>query len=177
MKRIIFAGIISAVVISQSFGAMLSEGTRRLEVNGRIDETEEFNMTIGGAAGYFVQDNIEIGVLAGYTGTHGGDDMRITAGAYSEYNIVLGESTAVVPYVGVAGGLTYTSRDWGGTDESDTVLEFSVYSGARYFLVENVAIGSAVRFFYATDDIYMSDSGKVDDDFDWDIILSTSFYF
>jgi len=177
MKRFIFAAVITVGIMSQAFGAMLSEGTRRLEVNGRIDETEEFNVRIGGAAGYFVQENIEIGILAGYTGTHGGDDMRLTAGAYSEYNIVLGESTPVVPYVGVAGGLTYTSRDWGGIDEDDTVLEFSVYSGARYFVVENLAIGTAVRFFYASDDIYISDSGQVDDDFDWDVVLNTSFYF
>jgi hypothetical protein len=177
MKRIVLIAVVSMFCMGQVFAAMLSEGTRRLEVSGRIDETEEVNVSLGCAAGYFIQDNVEIGILGSYVGTHGGDDQKLSLGAYSEYNIVLDKESLFVPYVGAAGALTYASRDWGVYDEDNTVLEVSGYVGVRYFIVDNVAIGTAARLFYATDDIYIDGDGKMEDSIDWDIILNTSFYF
>jgi hypothetical protein len=103
--------------------------------------------------------------------------MKLTGGAYTEYNIVMSEEALMVPYVGAAGALTYASRDWGIYDEDNTVFEFSAYVGVRYFIVDNVAIGTAARLFMATDDIYIDSDGKMEDSFDWDLILNTSFYF
>jgi len=175
MKRIIFALAVTSICVSQTFGAMLSEGTRELQVSGRIDETEEFNFNLGVGAGYFIMDNVEIGSALIWDMVHGGDLLNINFSVFGEYNFPIADLPNLVPYVGASAGLQYTSIDWGEEDTSDTALAVSGYGGLKYFVVENLAIGTAVRIFIATDDVYVDDTGY--DNTDWDVVVNTSFYF
>jgi hypothetical protein len=175
MKRIIFALVISMVFMTQAFGAMLLQGTRQLGLSGRLDQTEEINFDISAAGGYFFQDNIELGLFAGFGMEHGGDSLDISAGGFCEFNIPLNALPDVVPYFGGSIGIRYRSIDIDIIDESDTALQGIGWGGIKYFVVDNLSIGSALRLFVASDDIYLGDEKM--ESVDWDIIVSTSFYF
>jgi len=177
MKRFIFAAVISVGIMSQAFGAMLSEGTRQLNVYGSLDETEEVNFTLGAKGGYFIMDNVEVGAGADWGMIHGGDVMNIGLSGFGEFNFVTAGMPNVIPYAGASVGLRYSKIDLAGVDESDSVVEFVGWGGVKYFVVENLAIGTALRLFAATDDIYIDDAPGTLDNTNWDIVMSTSFYF
>ncbi len=185
MKSNFYVAILTAFCVSQAFSAQLVSGTRQLSVGGSIDQTDKLNLRLNGNAGYFIMDQMEVGILGEWSMLHGNDITTISAGAFSEYNILLADTDEIVPYLGASLSLKYASYDIAGNkdphlpntiDQSNSALELCGYAGARYFMVENLAIGSALRLFFATDDIYYSDNGKFDA-FNWDIILNTSFYF
>jgi len=175
MKRIIFALVISMVCMTQAFGAMLSQGTRELSVAGRIDQTDEMNVVIGVGGGYFVRDNVEAGVNVALSWLDGGDLLAFNAGVFGEYNIVLGAVPNVVPYVGASAGFIHMAIDTDLADDSETAIELIGYGGVKYYVVENLAIGTALRVMFATEDLYFGDDEM--EAMDWDIILRTSFYF
>jgi hypothetical protein len=177
MKRIIFALAVTSICVSQTFGAMLSEGTRQLDVSGRIDETEEFNFNLGVGAGYFIMDNVEIGSALIFDSMHGGDILDINLSIFGEYNFPIVDLPNIVPYVGALAGLQYSSKDYGDIDTDDTSLVVAGYGGIKYFVVENLSIGTEVRILAATDDIYVNDAPGTFDNTDWDILVRTSFYF
>jgi len=159
--------------MSQAFGAMLAEGTRQISATGNITDTTDINVTLGVTAGYFVMDNLEIGTVCDVAALDGGDVTRWGVGAYGEYNFAISES--VVPFVGLAAGYEYVSIDTAFADDSDSAFEIVGYGGVKYYIVENLAIGTAIRFMAASEDVYVGD-GEMEAT-DWDIILRTSFYF
>ena len=175
MKRSLFALVIATFCVTQVFGAMLNAGTRTLSVAGRIDKDEDVNAALSCMGGYFVMDNVEVGALASVGWLAGGDLITIGAGVYGEYNLVLQEGSPIVPYVGAQGAFAHVSFDDGDFDDSETAIELMGWGGAKFYLVENLAIGAALRVMVATEDIYFGD-GEMDST-DWDIILRTTFYF
>ena len=174
MKRITFALVISMVCMSQAFGAMLSQGTRQLSVVGMINDDTDINVNLGVGFGYFLKDNIEIGGVGELAMVGGGDLMRFGASIFSEYNFVL-NSPSWVPFAGVSGGIQYWSVDTDFADDSDFAFELIGYGGIKYFVVENLSIGTALRLKVATEDVYVGD-GEMEGT-DWDIIINTGFYF
>jgi len=175
MKRTLFALVIATFCVTQAFGAMLGAGTRTLSVAGNIDKTDEMNIDLSCSGGYFIMDNVEVGCEAGIGWFDGGDMLMLGAGVYGEYNLVLSEDSPIVPYAGAAAGIMHWALDNDVVDESETAIEIMGYGGAKYYLVENLAIGAALRVMVATEDIYMGDDEM--ESMDWDIILRTSFYF
>ena len=168
-----------------TYGAMLSAGTRQLTVSGRLDRTEKLNFSLTGNAGYFLRDRLEVGVLGGLEMLHGNDVTTFATGGFSEYNFLLRDNESIVPFIGGSLSLKYASYNIAGNvdpnlpgdvDKSDFVIELGGYAGARYFITENFAIGSAVRIFVATGDIYLGDNAEFES-LDMDVILDTSFYF
>ncbi len=173
MKRIIFVFVTSMCVMGQAFGAMLEAGTSQISATGNITDTTGINVTLGMSSGYFVMDNFEIGTVGDVASLDDGDVSRWGVGAYGEYNFAISEK--VVPFVGLAVGYEYVSIDTVFVDESDSAFEIVGYVGTKYYIVENLAIGTAVRFMAASEDVYVGD-GEMEAT-DWDIVLRTSFYF
>ena len=176
MKRIFVVFAICALCAGQVSGAKLAAGTRQLTIDGHLDQREEINLNLGAAAGYFVRDYIEVGVRGGLDMEHGNDIMSVYCGGFTEYNIALAGTDSIVPYLGTSLMIKYSSIDTDLINHSEAALEFGGDLGIRYFIQDNFAIGTAARIFFATEDIYISDDGEFDA-FDWDLILSTSFYF
>ena len=185
--RYIYATVLAVLLCAgdMTYGAMLSAGTRQLTVSGRLDQTEQVNFSLTGNAGYFIQDQLEVGVLGGLEMLHGNDVTTFAVGGFSEYNFLLRDNENIVPFIGGSLSLKYASYDIAGNvdphlpnliDQSDFVIEIGGYAGARYFIMENFAIGSAVRLFFATGDIYFGDNAEFEA-FDMDVVLNTSFYF
>ena len=174
MKRIIFALVISMVCMSQAFGAMLTQGTRQLSVVGMINDDTDVNVNLGLGYGYFIKDNIEIGGAANLDMVGGGDLMRFGAAVFSEYNFIL-SSENWVPFMGVSGGIQYWSVDTDVIDDDDFAFEIIGYGGVKYFVVENLSIGTALRLKASTEDVYLGD-GEMESA-DWDIVINTGFYF
>ena len=175
MKRTLFALVIAAFCVTQAFGAMLSAGTRTLSVAGSINQTDELNIDLSCLGGYFIMDNVEVGCLGGVSWLDGGDWLAIGVGVFGEYNFPLQEGSPIVPYAGAAAAIQHVSFDVGDDDDSDTAIEINGYGGAKYYLVESLAIGAEVRVMVATEDIYFGD-GEMES---MDIIglLRTTFYF
>jgi hypothetical protein len=176
MKRIFIVLLMTALSSGHLFGAQLTAGTRQLTVDGHLDQREEINFNLGAAAGYFLRDYVEIGVRGGLDMEHGNDVMSVYGGGFSEYNFALAGSSTIVPYLGTSLMLKYSSIDTPLVNHSEVAIEVGGSLGVRYFIQDNFAIGTAARIFFATEDIYIGDDAEFEA-YDWDLILSTSFYF
>lgn len=185
MRRVVMTAIIMGLCAGRVYGVELTAGMRQMTVSGHLDQTEQVNFSIGGSVGYFVMDQVEAGIVADLAMLHGNDITSVAVGGFCEYNFISSNSDDFVPFVGGSLSLKYASYDIAGTvnldvpsraDRSDTALEFCVYAGARYFMLDNFAVGSAARLFFATDEIYFGDNAEFES-VDWDVILNTSFYF
>jgi len=174
MKRF---GLIAAAIVlaaTQGMAAMLAEGTRELGVTGELsDNGDGMDMTLKLLGGYFFMNNIEAGGVVTHEYHSYGDLTRLvtTAGVMGEYNYPRPE-LPVIPYGGVGAGVAYWSMDNGHADDSDIAFILSGWVGAKYYVVESLAIGCQFEVDIATDDIY--DDG---DSMDWKFMLRTNFYF
>ena len=175
MKRSLFTLVITMLCVTQGFGAMLGAGTRTLSVAGSVNQTSETDIDLSCMGGYFIRDNIEVGCAGGLGWRDGGDFLTLFAGVFGEYNYLLAADNPVVPFAGASVGVAHWSFDDGTFDESETAIEVTGYGGAKYYLVENLAIGAELRVMVATEDIYVGD----DEMEGMDIVglLRTSFYF
>ena len=175
MKRTLFALVIAMLCVTQVFGAMLGAGTRTLSVAGSVDKDSEVNINLSCMGGYFIMDNVEVGFMGALGWLDGGDWLTLGVGVFGEYNYPLGEGSPIVPYAGAAAAIQHWSVDNDFADDSETAIEVAGYGGAKYYLVENLAIGAEVRVLLATEDIYVGD----DEMEAMDIVglLRTTFYF
>ncbi len=163
------------VVAAQSYGAMLNKGVREMSVAGEIDKTTDMNVSASARCGYYIMDFVEVGVGGGVSWLMGGDLMTLSGGAFGEYNLALDGVPNIVPYCGVAAAVTYTKLDTEWADDSNTAIEGSLYGGAKYFLLDNLAIALQATVMAASDDIYMGDEEM--EAFDWVINMVTRFFF
>lgn len=175
------------VVASQVIAApKLNEGTRQLGVSGELSDVEGgFATSLSGSGGYFLMDNVEVGVRANlsYTSSEEGEfestDMNLGAGAFGEYNFIV-PNLPIIPYAGAGVGLTYWSwenKSHGHSeDDSKVVFVLSGWGGAKYFVVDTLAIGLQFEVDVASDDIYDANAEGADS-MDWKFMLRTDFYF
>ncbi len=175
MRRSLFAFVVAMLCVTQVFGAMLGAGTRTLSVAGSIDQTDELNIALSCMCGYFVRDNVEGGCFGDIAWLEGGDLLSVGAGVFGEYNFPLEQGSPIVPYAGAAAALQHLSIDTDFMDESDTAIEIAGYGGAKYYLIENLAIGAEIRGMVATEDIYLGDDEM--ESVNIVGLLRTSFYF
>lgn len=175
MKRFgMLAAMAVVLAASQSMAAMLDQGTREVGLSGDLsDNGDGFDMNLEAFGGYFFMDKIEAGgrVTVAYSDRDDLAAMLLTLGIAGEYNYPVPE-LPVVPYGGAGVGVGYWSREVDRADNSDMVFILSGWVGAKYFIVESLAIGCQFEVNVATDDIY--DDG---DSADWHILLRTSYYF
>lgn len=173
MRKVLMLAIATLFVASSGRAAMIQEGTRELGVAGLIDFESGsgtlIDITVG--YGYFVADHLEIGGSVGIVDDDDFTQWRI--GGFTEYNFDLG--TAWVPFLGGSIELSGASLDYGTLDEDNTAVVFGFDAGVKYFLVEHLAITTALDFNVATDDIYQGKDEAEDTDFSVEIGLRCYF--
>jgi opacity protein-like surface antigen len=154
------AGVTATV--AQSGNIALKEGTRELQLSGHYDpdDVDDYSIDINVGYGQFIVDNLELGVLLGYSGSDNVDIYGIRG--FAEYNLDNGSKW--VPYGRVSAGWLGAEIDTptGKTDNDTVAIAGAV--GIKYFLTETVAIAGEAEYTRASDDIFPKDNGKVDDD-------------
>ncbi|HMP75426.1 MAG TPA: hypothetical protein PKE12_03920 [Kiritimatiellia bacterium] len=167
MKRIasLTASLLAAFALD-SHAAQLAAGTQELRLQGLLDSTtlngSEFDFNV--SYGYFFVDNVQAGARINLVDN---DDLsQLGLGAYVEYNVDTGNE--IMPFGEFAVSLANVDIEDAGGDNTAGILELR--AGAKYFLVENVAIALAGVFAYATDEIF-PDDGKIRDN---DVFLELS---
>ena len=149
---------------------MLNEGTQEIGLDGTLDfeYVDDFLIDINGSYGYFIQDNLEVGGVVGFTMSDNVEEY--TAGAFAEYNFTTG--TQWVPYVGAAAEYAYASV----ANEDESAFNFQVAGGVKYFIHPQVAFNVEVNYNMATEDIYVNENLEAQSD-ETNIIFGTSFYY
>ena len=103
--------------------------------------------------GAFVADYLQIGLEVEYRDT----DLATRTGA-GLYAIRLFETrTYLLPYAGAALGLGSLDVDGG---DSESGAEFTLLTGLKYYLADNVSLNTELRFGAGTGDTYLSDDEK-----------------
>lgn len=168
MKKFAIA-LVAGLFAAQSFGAMLSQGTREIAFGGSIDDVSgEMEYDFGAGFGFFILDGVEVG-LSGSIYNY--DELSVYGiGAFAELNLDLG--APVVPYLGARG--TYVMVDMGALGD-DTALEGAGYAGGKLFIVDNVALYAQFEFLMASEEIYAGE-GEMEDT-DWKVTFGTRFMF
>ncbi len=133
MKKGLIILACAAFCVTQAFAVMTQMGTRELSVSGNIDKDDELNIDLTGSAGYFIRDNIEVGVMAGVGWFEGGDWINYGVGVFGEYNLVMAPDSPMVPYVGAAGGVEHWAVDTDFGDDSETAIEVMGYGGLKFY--------------------------------------------
>jgi outer membrane protein W len=170
MKKVLSAFAVFALVAGVSYGASLKQGTQEIVIEGLFDPDSQFDQQIdlGVKYGQFIQDSVEVGVLAGYSDNDLIEAMEF--GGFAEYNFDQG--TEIVPFVGVA--VSWANVD-GDDIESEDAVVASGSAGVKYFLAENVAVAADVTYAQASEDIYSEDGGDLEDK-DLTVNLGMRFY-
>ncbi|NKB24927.1 MAG: hypothetical protein GKR87_11230 [Kiritimatiellae bacterium] len=163
MHKIITFLIIGFMATNLSYGAMLSQGTGEVSIDGILDfDTANgslFSMHVG--SGKFFWDGIEIGLKGGFS-----IDDRVESiglGVFTEYDFDNG--TEMVPFVGISLDYEYVEIKIARVDESSGALVLGFNAGLKYFLVENVALAGKGELRFATDDVFAEDNGVGATDF------------
>lgn len=175
--------VMGFVAASQVIAApKLNEGTRQLGVSGELSDVEGgFATSLSGSGGYFLMDNVEVGVKADLSYRSSDEReventmMLLNVGAFGEYNFIV-PNLPIVPYAGAGAGIGYWSSEFKShgvsEDDSKFVIVLAGWGGAKFFVVDSLAIGCQFEVDLATDDIY--DEG---DSMDWKFVLRTDYYF
>ncbi len=157
MKKLLALMVGIVFVAGSTYGAMISEGTRELAVQGELQFESEagtaFDFDI--KLGQFVAHGVQVGVLGGIA-----DNDFLTAwgaGVFGEYNHDLG--TELVPFVGVSGSYLRVDPDVGSSEDAFVV---GAEAGGKYFIAQNIAISLSYLFEWATEDMFF-DNGDVED--------------
>jgi opacity protein-like surface antigen len=170
MKKVLIALAVLGLVAGVSNGASLKQGTQEIVIEGLFDPDTQFDQQIdlGIKYGQFIQDNVEVGVLAAYSDNDLLEEMGF--GGFAEYNFDQG--TELVPFVGAE--LAWVNVD-GDDIESEDAVTLGGYVGVKYFLAENVAVSLDGKYTQASEDIYSEDGGDLEDK-DMTINLGMRFY-
>ena len=184
MKKVILA---SALGLSLAVTGMasandvvpnLNMGTKSLALSGSYDANHplDYQLTLNAGYGYFFWDNIELSVVGGWTSNDLIDTY--TLGVAGEYNIQTGSPW--VPYL-LAGvlwsGMEIDDDVYNDVDDMDEDAWIGRFGGGiKYFMRDGVALSLSLNYDYATDDIYASDDGDMDD-YNWTALLGLRFYF
>ena len=161
MKLIVrLTAVLFAALALTSHAATLSAETQELRLQGVIDPAtlngSEFDLNV--SYGYFFQDNIQAGGRVSFVDN---DDVSLLGlGAFVEYNVDTGGQ--IMPFAEFLASLANVDLEDAGGSETAGIVELR--AGAKYFLVENVALALAGVFAYATDKIFPDDEKVRDND-------------
>lgn len=175
-----------ALIAATGFSASLSEGTKELGVAGEINRD-----TVAAAAslGYFVIDNLVVGLGAGGAYYDFGDRLEMTSysgGVYAQYHFDLG--SAFVPFIGAQANIAYAkvSQKYSSTDPSGAKVTTEVSSdetafmgegqvGVKMFVAENVAIAAYGFYDMSNKEIYSNKDEMEKKDFGLRVGMNTYF--
>ena len=152
--------IVLAALAGTTQAATLKAGTRELGVSGLLDPSgvDGAEVVLDASYGYFVQDCIELGGGLGYADV--GYTSLTTLYGFGEYNFDLG--TALVPFGGARVGWSSAETEIkvgpGKVTSDQDALTFGLYGGAKFFLVDNIALTAQANLDVATEDIYVNDN-------------------
>lgn len=132
--------------------ATLPMETWELRLGGAVDFDNPQGKADGlleAGAGYFIQDNIEVGGLAEWR--YDGTDMGGGLGAFGEFNLDL--DSFVMPYAGLR--LIGRFGDYYQTVAGGAYLLVEPAAGLKFFLSENVALYAELVADYASRDAFV----------------------
>ncbi len=176
LKTIFIVSLVAATLPMAE--ARLERGTKELGVQGNLDldAPNDYLLNLNLTYGYFVRDNLEVGVV---TKISASDDYKnLGLGFFAEYNFNNNKSKWV-PYVGAAASAARVEFSDDNNDYVDfedvTALDVKLSLGMKYFVRDNFAITGEVNHNISTDDInFDGDSLK---DSATNILIGTRFYF
>ena len=174
MKKLALAALASIVMLSQADANMLGSGVRELNVEGYLNHTDDFNFYLAFARGKYRNDYLQMGPKVSLLVQDGADNITAFGGGFVEYNYTL-TSPNLYPYFGAALAAFYSKRTHLKLDDDSFGVQATGYTGMKYFLVDNLALALQANLYLASDDIYYSENDY--DPFDWDIVLSTRFFY
>lgn len=161
VMMLLFTGIAFAADITPT----LDQGTKTLDITGTLDTDTplDFDWSLGFGFGYFVRDNLEVGLgLAG-----GGNDMldHFDIGVYGKYNINTGSTW--IPYLYLGGFYASTEIDdnyYNVPSEADfDTAVGKVGGGIAWFLRDNIALDARVLYNWAADNLWINQDGELQD--------------
>lgn len=139
------------------------KGTQEFGLSGNLNWTGDVTYALQLHYGWFVTDNIQIGIDGGFTGQE--SDINVNFGLFTEYNFNTG--TKWVPFIG--GSLGWARVDSDAFSSNSITVGMEV--GVKYFLRENLALSFSVG------GDFLLDSGPDTDDFNRQIQIGTVFQF
>jgi hypothetical protein len=154
-------------------GNSILQGNQELGISGNIDfdTADDTLIEMNFSYGVFLADYVEVGGQIGFR-----DSDRVTQwnlGGFSEFHIPT--QSNVVPFLGVSLDLAGADVSFGEVEEDNTAAVLGTTAGVKIFLNANVAVATALNFDFATDEIFPSDNGA--DDTNWDIQVGLRYYF
>jgi hypothetical protein len=159
--------VVAAGVVAADATPNLDQGTKELRLSGRWDSETPLGDQVNLAAGlgYFVVDNLEIGVAAG--GDWNDARTLFEVGGFVEYHLNMG--SPVVPYIGLGGFFVGAEVDddiYEAPDEDDLDADTSVgrgFAGIKWFIDDNVAITLRGTYSFSADDLWADEDGEMQD--------------
>jgi hypothetical protein len=173
MKKIVCFMVLITMLIGGTAVAqertvpMLREGVKDFGLRGWIDfegAQGDVDVILEARYGYYLNRNLLVGGLLGYSRQNDANDIRYDIGAFAEYHLFgirwVGFAETV-PYFGASVGLGATDRDLPNAQD-ETALTFIPSVGVKWFFRDYVAIDTNLFLALATDDIYINDNDPDD---------------
>ena len=136
----------------------LDKGTRELAIagNGDFSGSDDWNLYLEPKFGYFVADDVELGLSGNVNLTD--DSHQFSIGPFAEYNFRTGSKW--VPFI--TGGFEWINADIdieleeGDVSSDSDAVAFGAGAGIKYFIADNIAISTKYTHEWASDDVFTS---------------------
>ncbi len=184
------AFVLVFAMVNVSYGAAMFKGAKELALEGFFDSDalDGENTELSVFYGEYSEDNLEMGFQVAVRDTDQIEQWR--AGIRIEYNKIEYE---VVPFLAFTIDYAYfqidlndaevenadgsvTSVEVEVEDDNNDAFVFGGQGGLKVFVAENIAISGALVYEVATEDIYESDDGKLENT-DASLRLGMRFFF
>jgi opacity protein-like surface antigen len=186
MKRVAMVmamaiGVVGSVVAQnadQGITPNIDAGTKEIRLHGSYDGDTplDYELSLGGAYGYFFCDGLE---LALELAVENNDLLTLfEVGAVVEYNLATGGPW--VPYVGLGAFYVGAEADDDYYNDPDSGLDADTgvakaMAGVKYFIRNDIAISVRADYSVAADDLYVDEDGKQDDS-NFKTVLALRYY-